>query len=144
MCYKGMFGLVVASGLSDYSKWFTLYTLAYLFIPKQFRLLLEAFSHIAITVQRRYTRKTCVLPHSVSWYVVSRLLYSSAWLFFCQISSGELSIASAEGNARVVVACEKRIHLMMSATYMCLRDSMKLLFLRKTSMICNSDAKMHA
>ena len=29
----------------------------------------------------------------------------------------------------------------MSATCMCLRDSLKLLFLRKTSMICNSDAK---
>ena len=69
---------------------------------------------------------------------------SSAWLFFCQISSGELSTASAEGNARIMVVGEKRRHLMMSATGMCLRDSMKLLFLRKTSMICNSDAKIHA
>ena len=69
---------------------------------------------------------------------------SSAWLFFCQISSGELSTASAEGNARIMVVGEKRRHLMMSATCMCLRDSIKLLFLRKTLMFCNSDAKMHA
>ena len=48
---------------------------------------------------------------------------SSAWLFFCQISSGELSIVSAEGNARIMVVGEKRRHLMMSATCMCLRDS---------------------
>ena len=77
MCYKGMFGLAVASGLSDHSKWFTLYTLVYMFIPTQIRPLLEAFSHVAITVQRRHSRESCVLPHSVSWYMTT--VIKSLW-----------------------------------------------------------------
>ena len=51
----------VASGLSDRSECFTLHTLAYLFIPTQLWLLLEAFSHVAITVQRLHSRESCVL-----------------------------------------------------------------------------------
>ena len=68
MCYKGMFGLIyrVASGLSDHSKCFTLHILAYLFIPTHVRLLVEAFSHVAITVEILHSRESCVLPYSVS------------------------------------------------------------------------------
>ena len=56
MCYKGIVLYSVASSLSDHSKCFTLYTLAYLFIPTQIWLLLEAFSHAVITVQRLHSR----------------------------------------------------------------------------------------
>ena len=51
MC-KGMFLYRAVSSPLDRSKRFTLHPLADVFIPTSTRLLLEAFSHAAITVQR--------------------------------------------------------------------------------------------
>ena len=73
----------VVSSLSDRSKYFTLYSLRYLFIPTHIWLLLEAFSHSAITMRRLHSPDSCFLPHSVSWYVVCRLYSVGALLHNC-------------------------------------------------------------
>ena len=40
-------------------------------------------------------------------------------VFFCQISSGELSTASVEGNARLVVVDEQRRRQVDDVSYLC-------------------------
>ena len=48
---------------------------------------------------------------------------------FCQISSGELSTASAKGHARIMVVVEHRTRLGDAAvTCMCLRDYAVIVF----------------
>ena len=70
--------------LSDRSKCFTHHTLGYLFIPTQIWLLLEAFSHAAITVRRLHSPESCCfLPHYDSCYVVCRLYSVGALLHNC-------------------------------------------------------------